>query len=126
MAAQILHSDIHQNANDDNDYQSVDQQDYAGWVNWSYTPSDEWSHAVYYSHYGDEFEMNDMGYMRRNGYDEFYGYHRYDQRKYDQQSSLLSGSTEFAYSYRENYCGSNACTLWSELKFDWVFKSTRQ
>ena len=79
--AQILHSDIHQNANDDNDYQSVDQQDYAGWVNWSYTPSDEWSHALYYSHYGDEFEMNDMGYMRRNGYDEFYGYHRYDQRK---------------------------------------------
>jgi hypothetical protein len=125
VAAQILHSDIHQNANDDNDYQSVDQQDYAGWVNWSYTPSDEWSHALYYSHYGDEFEMNDMGYMRRNGYDEFYGYHRYDQRKYDQQSSLLSGSTEFAYSYGENSEGQRL-NFWTELKFDWVFKSTRK
>ena len=125
VAAQILHSDIHQKANDNNDYQSVDQQDYAGWVNWSYTPSDEWSHALYYSHYGDEFEMNDMGYMRRNGYDEFYGYHRYDQRKYDQESSLLSGSTEFAYSYLENTAGKRL-SLWSELKFNWVFKSTRQ
>ena len=125
VAAQILHSDIHQKANDNNDYQSVDQQDYAGWVNWSYTPSDEWSHALYYSHYGDEFEMNDMGYMRRNGYDEFYGYHRYDQRKYDQESSLLSGSTEFEYSYLENTAGERL-SLWSELKFNWVFKSTRQ
>ena len=125
VAAQILHSDIHQKANDNNDYQSVDQQDYAGWVNWSYTPSDEWSHALYYSHYGDEFEMNDMGYMRRNGYDEFYGYHRYDQRKYDQDSSLLSGSTEFEYSYLENTAGERL-SLWSELKFNWVFKSTRQ
>ena len=125
VAAQILHSDIHQKANDNNDYQSVDQQDYAGWVNWSYTPSDEWSHALYYSHYGDEFEMNDMGYMRRNGFDELYGYHRYDQRKYDQESSLLSGSTEFAYSYIEN-TASERLSLWSELKFNWVFKSTRQ
>jgi hypothetical protein len=125
VAAQILHSDIHQKANDNNDYQSVDQQDYAGWVNWSYTPSDEWSHALYYSHYGDEFEMNDMGYMRRNGFDELYGYHRYDQRKYDQESSLLSGSTEFAYSYLENTAGKRL-SLWSELKFNWVFKSTRQ
>ena len=125
VAAQILHSDIHQKANDNNDYQSVDQQDYAGWVNWSYTPSDEWSHALYYSHYGDEFEMNDMGYMRRNGFDELYGYHRYDQRKYDQESSLLSGSTEFAYSYLENTAGKRL-SLRSELKFNWVFKSTRQ
>ncbi|MBC8380325.1 MAG: carbohydrate binding family 9 domain-containing protein [SAR92 clade bacterium] len=125
VAAQILHSDIHQKANNNNDYQSVDQQDYAGWVNWSYTPSDEWSHALYYSHYGDEFEMNDMGYMRRNGYDEFYGYHRYDQRKYDQESSLLSGSTEFAYSYLENTAGKRL-SLWSELKLNWVFKSTRK
>ena len=125
VAAQILHSDIHQKANDNNDYQSVDQQDYAGWVNWSYTPSDEWSHALYYSHYGDEFEMNDMGYMRRNGFDELYGYHRYAQRKYDQESSLLSGSTEFAYSYLENTAGKRL-SLWSELKFNWVFKSTRQ
>ena len=125
VAAQILHSDIHQNANDKNDYESVDQQDYAGWVNWSYTPSDEWSHALYFSHYGDEFEMNDMGYMRRNGFDEFYGYHRYDRLKYDEGSSLLSGSTEFAYAYGENSEGQRL-SFWTELKFDWVFKSTRK
>jgi hypothetical protein len=63
--------------------------------------------------------------MRRNGFDELYGYHRYDQRKYDQESSLLSGSTEFAYSYLENTAGKRL-SLWSELKFNWVFKSTRQ
>ena len=125
VAAQILHSDIYQNANDKNDYQSVDQQDYAGWVNWSYAPSDEWSHGLYFSHYGDEFEMNDMGYMRRNGFDEFYGYHRYDRLKYDQGSSLLSGSTEFAYSYGENSEGQRL-SFWTELKFDWIFKSTRK
>ena len=125
LAAQILHSDIYQNANDKNDYQSVDQQDYAGWVNWSYAPSDEWSHGLYFSHYGDEFEMNDMGYMRRNGFDEFYGYHRYDRLKYDQGSSLLSGSTEFAYSYGENSEGQRL-SFWTELKFDWIFKSTRK
>jgi hypothetical protein len=69
--------------------------------------------------------MNDMGYMRRNGFDEFYGYHRYDRLKYDQGSSLLSGSTEFAYSYGENSEGQRL-SFWTELKFDWIFKSTRK
>ena len=123
--AQILHSDIKQDPNELNNYQLVDEQDLAGWVNWSYSPSDEWSHAVYYSHYGDQFDMNDMGYMRRNGFDEFYAYHRHDRLQYDQESSLLSSSTEFDYSYAENTQGQRLY-FWSEINFEWMFKSTRK
>ena len=123
--AQILHSDIHQIPNKENNYQSIDEQDHAGWINWIYAPSDEWSHALYLSHYGDKFEMNDMGYMRRNGFDEFYGYHRHDRLKYGAASALLSGATEFEYSYAENAEG-DRLYVWSELKFDWIFKSTRK
>jgi hypothetical protein len=94
-------------------------------MNWSYTPSDEWSHALYFSHYGDEFEMNDMGYMKRNAFDDFYGYHRHNRLTYGQESSLLSGSTEFEYSYAENVEG-DRLYLWTELKFNWIFKSTRK
>ena len=125
FAAQILHSDIQQLPNEKNDYHTIDQQDYAGWMNWSYTPSDEWSHALYFSHYGDEFEMNDMGYMKRNAFDDFYGYHRHNRLTYGQESSLLSGSTEFEYSYAENAEG-DRLYLWTELKFNWIFKSTRK
>ena len=125
VSGQILHSDIKQVPNDENNYYAIDQQDYAGWMNWSYAPSDKWSHALYFSHYGDEFEMNDMGFMRRNAFDEFFGYHRYDRRKYDQESSLLSGSTEFSYSYAENTAG-DRLYAWAELKSEWIFKSTRK
>ena len=125
VSGQILHSDIKQVPNDENNYYAIDQQDYAGWMNWSYAPSDKWSHVLYFSHYGDEFEMNDMGFMRRNAFDEFFGYHRYDRRKYDQESSLLSGSTEFSYSYAENTAG-DRLYAWTELKSEWIFKSTRK
>ncbi|MFM1570447.1 MAG: DUF5916 domain-containing protein [Porticoccaceae bacterium] len=125
FAAQILYSDIQQLPNDKNDYQAIDQQDYAGYMNWSYTPNDELSHALYFAHYGDEFEMNDMGYMRRNAYDEFSGFHRRNRLKYGQESSLLSGSTEFGYSYAENADGDRLYG-WTQLKFEWIFKSTRK
>ena len=58
---QILHADIQQQGNNANSQESVDEQDFAGWASWSYAPNDEWYHSVFLSHYGDQFDMNDMG-----------------------------------------------------------------
>ena len=34
------------------------------WISWRYEPSDEYSYILYYSRYGEEFDLNDLGYMR--------------------------------------------------------------
>ena len=68
--------------------------------------------------------MNDMGYMKRNGYSELFGRTRYDRLQYGDDSNLLSGFTVVEYGYTENTDG-NKLSLWAEWQQNWIFKSTR-
>ena len=124
LRAQILYSDIQQLANTANNQLTIDQQDFAGWASWSYAPSDEWYHFVAASRYGDKFDMNDLGYMRRNGFDEIFASSRHDRLQYAPESRFLSSSTELAYGYKRNTKG-DRLSLYTELEHTWTFRSTR-
>ena len=121
---QILYTDIQQQANTVNNQLKLDQKDFAGWASWSYAPSDEWYHYAAISSYGDKFDMNDLGYMRRNGFDEVFASSRHDRLQYAPESSILSSSTELEYGYKRNTEG-DRLSLYTELDHTWTFRSTR-
>ena len=122
---QILHANVQQQGNSANSQESVDDQDFAGWASWSYAPNDEWYHSVYLSHYGDNFDMNDMGYMKRNDFREFSGSTRHDRLEYKADSNILSSTTLFEYGYMENTQG-DRLELRADLDHTWTYKSTRK
>ena len=125
VRGQILYSNIQQQANSLNGEQSIDSQDYAGWASAHFAPNDNWFHVLYLSHYGDEFDMNDMGYMKRNDFSELYASTRYSQLEYPAASSLLSSSREIKYGYTENTDG-DRLQLWFDTAFEWVFRSSQK
>ena len=122
---QILHANVQQQGNSANSQESVDDRDFAGWASWSFAPNDEWYHSVYLSHYGDNFDMNDMGYMKRNDFREFSGSTRHDRLEYEADSNILSSTTLFEYGYRENIQG-DRLELRADLDHTWTYKSTRK
>ena len=123
LKAELLHSDVRDR--DQRGQLTQNDRDIAGWLDWSYTPSDEWQQVLYLSHYGDRFDINDMGYMRRNGYREFYGRTRRDRLQYAAGSALLSSSTQVEYGYTENSHG-DRLSLWAQWVHNQMFKSTRE
>ena len=122
---QILHADVQQQGNSANSQESVDDQDFAGWASWSYAPNDEWYHSVYLSHYGDQFDMNDMGFMKRNDFRELAGSTRHDRLEYETGSNILSSTTLFEYGYIENTQG-DRLELSADWDHTWTYKSTRK
>ena len=122
---QILHADVQQQGNSANSQESVDDQDFAGWASWSYAPNDEWYHSVYLSHYGDQFDMNDMGFMKRNDFRELAGSTRHDRLEYETGSNILSSTTLFEYGYVENTQG-DRLELRADWDHTWTYKSTRK
>ncbi len=125
VSGQFLVSDIQQRANQVNAETSVDDRDYAGWVSWEYSPSDEWSHRIDVTHYGAEFDMNDMGFMLRNDQTALVGEERYYTLQYPQESALLTSFWDLDYGYEENTNG-DRLALWGELTRSMVFKSSRE
>ena len=125
LRGQILHADVQQQGNSANGQESIGDQDFAGWASWSYAPSDEWYHSLYLSHYGDEFDMNDMGFMKRNDYREFLGSTRHDRLAYQAGSNILSSTTLFEYGYIENTQG-DRLELRADWDHTWTYKSTRK
>jgi hypothetical protein len=122
---QILHADVQQQGNSANSQESVDDQDFAGWASWSYAPNDEWYQSVYLSHYGDQFDMNDMGFMKRNDFRELAGSTRHDRLEYETGSNILSSTTLFEYGYIENTQG-DRLELRADWDHTWTYKSTRK
>lgn len=124
IRGQLLQSSIKQTANGHNQQAQINQRDRAGWASWSYAPSDQWFHRLNLAHYGDQFDMNDMGYMRRNDINVLYASSRYDRLQYGPDSRLLSATTELSVDYSENTSG-DRLELKAELAQTWNFLSTR-
>lgn len=125
LRGQYLHSDVDQDANGFNDLQDLDEQDDAGWLEWRYAPSDEWQYRLNFTAYGDEFEMNDVGFLKRNDWRELFGRVRHDINSYPSTSPLQSSYWEFNSGYQENTDG-DRLPAWIEVQRYFVFKSTRE
>jgi hypothetical protein len=125
VRGQVMASDIQQRGNLLNSQVNIDSQDIAGWALWTHAPSDEWQYAGFMSHYGDQFDMNDMGYMRRNDFNELFTSIQHDQQQFAADSSVLSTTTVVEIGTTENGAG-DRLTLFTEWDHAWTFKSTRK
>jgi hypothetical protein len=125
IRGQYLHSDIDQDANGFNDNQKLNEDDGAGWLEWRYAPNDEWQYRLNFTAYGDDFEMNDMGFLQRNDWRELFGRIRHDINSYPDDSRLRSSWWEYNAGYQENTDGDRQPT-WVEIQRYLVFRSTRE
>ena len=121
---QVLYSDIQQQTRRANGQIAEDSQDFASWLSLDYSPSDEWNNELYMAHYGDQFDMNDMGFMKRNDFNEFHVSSRQNRLSYDESSGLLSSYRSIEYNYLENNAG-DGLGAWIGLEYAWTFRSTR-
>ena len=60
--------------NQNSDLEEYKSSDIAAWASCNYQPSDERWYTLYYSHYGEDFDLTDLGYMKRRDYNEWYAY----------------------------------------------------
>ena len=87
-------------------------------------PSDAWKHNLFISRYGDKFDLNDLGFMKRNGIKEVNGSSRYKRLNYSSDSILLSSSSKLDFGYFENTAGLRL-ESWLGIENEWDFRSTR-
>ena len=119
LLVHLMHSDIKQNIEIENESTS----DFAGWISWRFEPSDEYSYIVYYSRYGDEFDLNDLGYMKRRDYNEWYANF---QRNWNQDlyfKNLLSAFIKTEFGGSKNNAGKRL-ELWWNADAELAFKNT--
>lgn len=124
IKGELLFSDVRRGSDAAGSRLEIEEQDFAGWTKLSYGPSDAWKHNLFLSRYGDEFDLNDLGFMKRNDITEVYGSSRYKRLKYDSDSILLSSSTKLDFGYSENSAGLRL-ESWLGFENEWDFRSTR-
>jgi hypothetical protein len=66
IRGQLLYSGIDQDENEVDGRLEQDDSDIGAWTRWSYRPDDANDLELNLLYYGGEFEMNDMGFLRRN------------------------------------------------------------
>jgi hypothetical protein len=125
LRGQALYSDLQQDANRFNGDEDIDEQGVGGWVEWRYAPNDTWQYQLNGTYYGDDFEMNDLGFLQRNDWLELFGRVRYDVLSYPADSRLRSAYYELKLGHQENTDGDN---LPSRVLVDgsWTLRDTRE
>ncbi|MCX2980146.1 hypothetical protein EYC98_04610 [Halieaceae bacterium IMCC14734] len=125
VRGQLFYSDVEQEANEVNENTAFNQSDGGGWGQWSYAPNDEWRSNLTGYYYGDEFEMNDLGFLTRNDWMRVAADVRHDVNSYAPSSNQLSGWYSAKLSYEENNAG-DTLMQGLDLQRQWVLRSTRE
>lgn len=123
IRGQLFYSDIDQDANRSNEYQDIDDQDQGGWTQLSYAPNDEHSIESNIIWYGEDFQMNDMGFLRRNDWLRTTFEYRHDTNLYPNESSLLNTFWKIKAEREENNDG-DQLMAGVTLQYAWNFRST--
>jgi hypothetical protein len=125
IRGQAFYSDIKQDANIANGQQEVDDQDFGGWSEWNYSPNDEWRYKFFTYYYGDEFDMNDMGFLKRNDWLRLVAEVRRDVNAYPEASAQRSGWYQVKLAYEENNAGDRLLNGIDVQRY-WVMRDTRE
>jgi hypothetical protein len=124
VLGQIMYSDIQQDANEYNGFLDQDDGDVGGYARLRWAPSEEWLNTLNAYYYGDQFDMNDMGFLQRNDHIVIQGLHRYEVLEYGPDSRQRSSVTGLEYGYEENTDGVSLLP-WVSLNHEISFDSTR-
>jgi len=120
---QLFISDIDQDANLVNGDRDIDDTDNGGWTQLSYAPDDVNSVNAYILWYGEDFEMNDMGFLRRNDWFRTSIEYRRDTNLYPQESTLLSSFWRIKPEREANQDG-DQLLAGVTMQYGWNFRST--
>lgn len=120
---QLFFSDIDQDATRANDFTDVDETDNGGWTELSYSPSDEQEWTAYILWYGEDFDMNDMGFLKRNDWFRTSAQYRQDTNVYPDSSSLLNSYWRIK-PQREANNDNDQHYAGADFQYYWQFKST--
>ena len=66
---------------------------------------DRWSSTVTINHFNDTLDLNDMGYLDRNGYEEFFIKVAYNQKNFSDDSRTALASWDLSTGYKRNTNG---------------------
>ena len=120
---QLFISDIEQDANLVNGNRDIDDKDNGGWTELSYAPDDINSVTAYILWYGEDFEMNDMGFLKRNDWFRTSIEYRRDTNLYPQESTLLNTYWRIKPEREANQDG-DQLRAGVTMQYAWNFRST--
>ena len=121
---QLFYSDIEQDANAANDNEDIDEQDNGGWTELSYAPNDEHEFTAYILWYGEDFEMNDMGFLKRNDWFRTSFQYRRDHNFYPDDSPLLNTYWRIKPQREANQSDEDQLYAGVDLEHYWGFRNT--
>lgn len=125
LRGQGFHSDIQQDGNEFNDWEDLDDQDVGGWLEYTYQPNDRWRYRNFAYYYGDTFDMNDLGFLKRNDWMRLTAELRHDVLEYPGESRLRSSWYYGKLAYEENNAGEQLLAG-VDLQRYWISRSTRE
>jgi len=79
---QVMHSDI--------DDSNGNISGFGAWTGFDYTPYKDWEYVLYLIHYDDKLDINDMGFLRRNNYEELMSLISWEQTDFTEDSRTAS------------------------------------
>ncbi|MFT4519060.1 MAG: hypothetical protein ACI9JM_001451 [Halioglobus sp.] len=125
IRGQGFYSDVQQDANIANNNLDRDDKDWAGWGEVEYRPDDEhlWQSLIYY--YGDEFDMNDMGFLKRNDWMRVVGLYQRDYTSHPDSKALRSSYWRIKLAEEENNAG-DVLQGAVELTYLWKMETTQE
>jgi hypothetical protein len=122
---QGFYSDVQQDANIANGQLERDEQDVGGWGEFNYRPDDQHSWKAFAYYYGDEYDMNDMGFLKRNDWMRVVGEYQRDYTSHPNTVSLRSSYWQVKPSYEENNDG-DLLQASVGLAYFWKMESTQE
>jgi hypothetical protein len=105
LRGQAIATQVEQHANPFNLGTGLDQQGSGAWLRGDFTPGPRLLQRLELSRYDRDYQINDLGYMRRNDLIEFFSTTSLYTRRYPEDSRLQSSQWQFEALVRENLDG---------------------
>ena len=115
FVSQLINTNINQTDNNSNDW--------GNWVQVQHQINENRSQTIQFSHYGDQFEINDFGYLPRNNLNTAYYEQDIKKTNYAENSIIQQREFNIDFTFRSNDSGDR---LDSTVNFnnDWNFKDS--
>ena len=102
-----------------------DQTGFGTWIRGDWQPSDRFEYRTQYSYYDDEYNINDMGFMQRNDFEEGILGFSWRERQFKNKSSFQEADFHFDAYLRRNTSGDDLPFVY-EMQYIVTYKDTSQ
>ncbi|MBV1911446.1 MAG: hypothetical protein KUG78_19290 [Kangiellaceae bacterium] len=99
------------------------QRDHAVTVKAQHQLSNNWQHTIKLNHFGDDFEVNDLGFLPRNNFTSFGYSNRWQDNKFELESSIKEHKFNLEFDHQENNAGVHLVSSFN-LSDTWYWKDS--